>query len=203
MVAPLTLRPIDFALAADGRSERVLHLEPLIGAAREIGRAKPLAHNALTAERASMLVDDRAVAVVTRIERHAVVRRSQYPGEKPLALLDWLPPQVSAVYLQHIEDAQGRRMVVPAVTEQVKDGEAVLVNDDRLAIDDAGLDRQPPNGVYDQRIPLGEVVTVGCDKANAGTVLLRQDPEAIMLDFMNPVGPAGRLFRSAGQTSLE
>ena len=74
LVGALTLCPIDLAFTADGGRNRVLHLEPLIGAAREIGRAELLANHALTAERASVLVDDRTVAVVSRIERDAVVR---------------------------------------------------------------------------------------------------------------------------------
>jgi hypothetical protein len=51
-------------VARDGWRCRVFHLEPLVRAASTVRRAKPLADDALAAERASVLVDQRAVAVV-------------------------------------------------------------------------------------------------------------------------------------------
>src|SRR5689334_10887757 len=117
LAVALTLCPIDLALTADGRRKRVLHLKPLIGAAREIGGAELLAYNALTAKRASVLVDARTVAVVSRIEHYAVVRCPQCPSEMLLAFLDWLPPQIGSVDLEHIEGAQSRGTIMTAVTE--------------------------------------------------------------------------------------
>ena len=83
-----SLRPIDLTLAADGWCVRVFHLEPLVRAASAVQRAKPLADDALTAERASMLVDQRAVAVIGRVERDPVVPFAQCPSKMLLAFLD-------------------------------------------------------------------------------------------------------------------
>ena len=83
-----SLRPIDLTLAADGWCVRVFHLEPLVRAASAVRRAKPLADDALTAERASMLVDQRAVAVIGRVERDPVVPFAQCPSKMLLAFLD-------------------------------------------------------------------------------------------------------------------
>jgi hypothetical protein len=67
------LRPIDVALATDGRCLRVFHLEPLVGAASTISRAKALRHDALAAEGAGVLVDHLAVAVIGRVDRDTLV----------------------------------------------------------------------------------------------------------------------------------
>ena len=66
----------------------------------------PLRHNSLAPERASVLVDHRAVALELLVERDAVVWQPQQPGEPPLAVLDRLGPNVLAVHLEQIERTQ-------------------------------------------------------------------------------------------------
>ena len=61
------LRPVDVALATDGWCKWVFHLEPLVGAASTIGRAKALRHDALASQGAGMFVDGGALAVVGRV----------------------------------------------------------------------------------------------------------------------------------------
>ena len=128
-----------------------------------------------------MLVDYWAISVVGGVDRYPVVGLLQDPREMLLALVDWFPSKICAVELQNIECAEGGCMVMLAVAEQVEDGEAVLVRDDCLAIDDAGLGGQPRDGVDDQRIAICEVIAVARDKADAATILLRQDPKTVML----------------------
>ena len=48
-------------LTRDRRRRRILDLQPAVGATGAIRGSQPLRHDALTAERASLTVDDRAV----------------------------------------------------------------------------------------------------------------------------------------------
>ena len=53
-----------------------------------------------------------------------------------------------------------------------------------------------------QRKTLGEVEALSGDELHAVGVELGQDTEAIMLDFVNPAGPCGRLIGEARQARL-
>jgi hypothetical protein len=55
-------------LARDRRRSRILDLQPAVGARGPVRRSQLLRYDALTAKRAGVLVDDRAVAGVVRIE---------------------------------------------------------------------------------------------------------------------------------------
>jgi hypothetical protein len=59
--------------SAQSRCLGVFHLEPLVGAAGTISRAKALRHDAVAAEGAGVLVDHRAVAVIGRVDRDILV----------------------------------------------------------------------------------------------------------------------------------
>ena len=83
-----TSGPIFFFEPPHCRRVRVFDLEPVIGAARPIGRPKALRHDALAAERASMLEDGRAVLTIGLIERDTLVREAQQAGQPALAFLD-------------------------------------------------------------------------------------------------------------------
>ena len=85
-------------------------------------------------------------------------------------------------------------MIVLAIAEPVEDGEPVLVYDDRLAIDDTGLDGKPRDGVKNQRLAIGEVIAAARNELDLITVLPGQDAEAVVLDFMKPVEAARRQF---------
>jgi hypothetical protein len=104
-VALLMLCPVDIAFTTDRRSKRVLQLEPLVGAAGKIARSVALAHDALAAQRAGMLVDDAAVGVIGRIERDALAMDMQGPREEVLTFFDRFSSQVRSVELQQIEGA--------------------------------------------------------------------------------------------------
>jgi hypothetical protein len=60
-----------FGAARYGRCLRVFDLHPLIGSAGAIRRAEALRHDALAAERAGVLEDDRPVASVVLVEGDA------------------------------------------------------------------------------------------------------------------------------------
>jgi hypothetical protein len=81
-----------------------------------------------------------------------------------------------------------------AIAEQVESGEAVLVHDDGFAVDDARSDRQAGDGVYNQRVTIGEVAPIARDEFNSVTVFPREDTKAVVLDLMYPGETAGRRF---------
>jgi hypothetical protein len=69
---------------------RVLDLDPVMRSARPIRRTKALGYDALTAKRASMLVDDRAVVGVMLIEADAGMRTAEQTRELVVANLNRL-----------------------------------------------------------------------------------------------------------------
>ena len=89
---------------------------------------------------------------------------------------------------------KGRAAMVAMPPDQIEDGEAVVVAGDRLTVDQAGAPRQGRDSRDDQRKALGEVVAVAGDKPDTGSVAPCHEPEAIVLDLVNPVGPARRHF---------
>src|SRR6185503_708501 len=107
------LVPLFLSLARDGGRGRVLDLDPAIDAARFIRRAEPLRHNALTAERAGVLVEDRAVAVVVLVEDDARMRAAQQISQEGLAVFNRCPAQIPAVEFEQIEGAEHGGAVMP------------------------------------------------------------------------------------------
>jgi hypothetical protein len=95
------LRPIDLRLAPDGWCNGVLDLEPLIRSTHAVRGAKPLADDALAAERTGLLVNDRAVAFIGLVERNAVVGLPEELGpmgdEKKVAAIDFHDPEHTIV----------------------------------------------------------------------------------------------------------
>jgi len=91
---------------------------------------------------------------------------------------------------------------VPVPAQQVEDGEAVRVADDRLAIDQAGSHRQLGDGCRGEREAIGEVIAPAGVEGNAGGVALGENAEAVVLDLVNPARPRRRLHRGAGKAGL-
>ena len=88
---------------------------------------------------------------------------------------------------------------MPAPAQQVEDGQAVRVAHDRLAVDQAGSHRQFGDGCRGEREAIGEVIALAGVKGHAGGVALGENAEAVVLDFVNPAGPARRPLGRAGQ----
>ena len=109
----------------------------MVDAAGAVLRAEPLRDDALAAERAGVLEDDRAVALEMLIERDAVAGVSEQIGERGLAALDRLPPEVLAVEFDQIESAEHGGVVVLPIADQIEDREPVRIDDDGLAVERA------------------------------------------------------------------
>ena len=108
------------------------------------------------------------------------------------------PSSSSRSKAQRTAAALGR---LPA--DQVEHRKAVLVGDDRLAVDEAGACRQRRDRRGGQREAPGEIMAVPSEEPHAGSVAPRHDAEAVMLDLVNPIPPGRRLIGTAGQAWLD
>ena len=70
---------------------------------------------------------------------------------------------------------------------QIKDRETVFVTNDRLTIDQAGANRKLADCRGDKGKAVREVVSVAGDEPHARTIPPRQNAEAVMFDFVNPI----------------
>ena len=88
-----------------------------------------------------MLVDDLAVAAKVFIEGDAIVRQPEQLDESALAVLDRLASHVSPLTSSR-SNAQRIARLASMTADQVEHRKAVVVTNDRLAVDDARSDGQ-------------------------------------------------------------
>ena len=115
------IAPILLGLSLYGRRGRVLDLEPVVDPTGAIGRAEALRHDAFATERAGVLENGRAVALVMLIERDPVAGVSEQIGEHGLAVLDRLPPEVLAVEFSQVESTEYGGLIVLPIADQIED----------------------------------------------------------------------------------
>ena len=73
-----------------------------------------------------------------RIDGDAVTLLAQQFSQGALAVFEGRAAQVFAIKLNEIEGAENSGMVVLPVAEQLKDRQPVMINDNRLAVYEAG-----------------------------------------------------------------
>jgi hypothetical protein len=134
-----------------------------------------LRHDALTAERAGVLVDDRALGLVMGIERDARLCATQQPRQGRFARFERLPAQILAVELEQVEGTKDYVITVPAPTQQVEHRQSVRIAHDCLAVDQAGPHWQLGNGSRGQGEAIGEVIALAGVQGHAAGVAFRQD----------------------------
>ena len=174
----------------------------MVDPAGAIGRAEALRHDALATERAGVLENGRAVALVMLIEGDPVAGVSEQIGEHGLAVLDRLPPEVLAVEFGQVESAEHGGVIVMPIADQIEDREPVRVDDDGLAVERARPHRQARERSGNLRIPGGKICAVACEQPHAPALAPGEDAKAIVLDFVNPAGPRRRLFGRAREAWL-
>jgi hypothetical protein len=59
------------------------------------------------------------------------------------------------------------------------------------------------NGRHDEQKSRGEIVAVAGDQPHAGSVAPRQDAKAVVLDLVQPLGPARRGFGRGRQAGFD
>ena len=118
-------------------------------------------------------------------------------GERRLAHLKRLAPQIVTVKLDQVEGVQENVRVIAPVPEPVKRRHAVMATSNGLAINDAGARPQAGQGLNDQWEAPGEIIAGPAVEPHMVAVLPGDDPEAIVLDLVEPQ-PAGWRFSSFG-----
>jgi hypothetical protein len=137
-LSPAPSAPILLGLTPDRRRFRVLHLEPVGRSARAVARAEPLRDDALEPHLAGVAEHDVAVVMLKMlVELQARPDLAQHGGERRLAHLERLTPQVSAVQLEQVEGEEEHGGVRAPVAQPVEARHAIVVAGDRLAVDQA------------------------------------------------------------------
>jgi hypothetical protein len=135
--------------------------------------------------------DGRAIALDMFVEPDAGAGLGHDRGERGLADLKRIAPQVVAVQFDQVEGVEEYALVSALVTDEIERSNAVVIAGDSLAIDDAGARAQACQGLDDQREAVGEVVARTAVEPHLRASLAGNDAEAVMLDFVQPLA-AGR-----------
>ena len=75
------------------------------------------------------------------------------------------------------------------MAEQLEGGHALLIATHDLAVDQAGPDLKVVHGLHDEWVAVRRIVAPTGDKPDAHRVPPGNEPEAVVFDFVNPVGP--------------
>jgi hypothetical protein len=133
------------------------------------------------------------------VEPDAGGRLGQHRGERSLAHVKRLAPQVVAVQFDQVEGVEEDARVVASVADAIEARHAVVAATHRLAVDDAGARAQADEGLDDQREAVGQVVAGTAVEAKASAILARDDAEAVVLDLVQPVLAGGRCLGLCGE----
>ena len=125
------------------------------------------------------------------------MREPKQAGEPALAVLDRFAPEVFAVHLEEVERAEYRGRIAPVRADELEHGQAAVAADYGLAVEDARADGQRLNRFRDEREAVREVVAVAGEEPNGAPAPVREDPEAVVFDLVNPARARQRL---AGRT---
>ena len=111
--------------------------------------------------------------------------------------------RILAVELQQIERAQRHRAIVLPMTDAIEHGQAIGVDRDRLAVENARSHWQGGDRLDNEREAIGEVVAVAGDQPHTLAVAVGEDAKAVVLDLVNPPRARWRLLGRPGQTWIE
>src|SRR5262249_41483796 len=134
--------PVLLLFALHGRCIRVLHFKPIRRAAGTVSGILALRDNAFKAELASVSEDGRAVAFHVFVELYPGAGLGHDSGERGLATLERIAPQIVAVQFDQVEGVQERAVIMAAAANEIERGNAVVTAGNRLAINDAGARAQ-------------------------------------------------------------
>ena len=122
--------------------------------------------------------------------------------EAPLAVLDRLAAYVLAVHLEEVERAQDRAGVGGVAADEVEDGQAFVVADDGLAVNDARPDGQCLDRLRDEREAVRQVVPVASKQADTSAPPMRiRKPSCF--DLVKPARARRRLAGRSRQSGVE
>jgi len=114
----------------------ILALDPMARAAGPIGRVLALRDDALTAQQAGVLEDERPILLEQRIKHESPSRLANEPRQQAPSRRQWFKAQVAPVKLDQIERAEMH--VAASVAQPVEIGNASFAAGHRLAVEQAG-----------------------------------------------------------------
>ena len=137
---------------------------------------------------ARVLEDVGTVADQVFVEVNPFPGIAQYFCELHLALLERSQSPVFAVKFEEIEGVEHHRLVVSLAMQLVEIRYAVLVADHGFAIDDGRLSLEPAHRLNDPAKSVCPVCAPPREQANSLSLSPDDQPVAVMLDLVNPVG---------------
>ena len=148
-------------LAPDRGRGRVLDLHPTVGAAGSVGRTEPLRHDTLAAERAGLLVDDRAVARVVLIEGDAFMGVTESFARMRLRSSIGVRRRSSPSSSSRSNAQSTAAASCRYPRSRSKTASPRSLHTTGFAIDQARAHRQHGQGGYDLREAVREVIAIG------------------------------------------
>jgi DNA methylase len=143
-----------------------------------------------------------ALFVGVLIEYDTARRSRQQPRQLRLAFAKRQWTLILAVELQQVERVQPRiRDLVPTVG-RVEHGDSVGT-DDRFTVQGERRGTHRGRGRSDGRISIGPIMAAAGEQANGLAVPTHDQPIAVVLDLVHPVGPGRRLGGQRGDAGLD
>ena len=109
--------PIFLGFALHRRCRRVFQFQPVIDPTGTIWRSEPFRHDALTAKRAGMLKDCRAVSREMLVKGDAVAGVTDKLSETALAVFEGLLAKIETIELDQVESAEHGCVIMVPVAE--------------------------------------------------------------------------------------
>src|SRR4051812_171637 len=142
-----------------------------------------------------MFEHGRAIVRQVLIEADRVRGLAQQLRELPLPVQQPRVAQVFALMLDQIEREQHRIMVEAAAVQRLEIRKAIISAHHHLAIDQERLRLDAAGGLHDSRKPGGP--------SHPRAFAADHQPEAVVLDFMNPQWSGRRLDRLRGSAGFD
>jgi hypothetical protein len=137
--------------------------------------------------------DGRAIALDMFVEPDAGAGLGHDRGERGLADLKRIAPQVVAVQFDQVEGVEEYALVSALVTDEIERGNAVVIASKGFAIDNAGGRAQPGQCLNDQRKAMGGVVARTAVEPHLRAGLAGNDSETLVLISCSHWLPEGSL----------
>ena len=143
-----------------------------------------------------------AMALVMLIEHDAAAWSADELGELGLALLDRPAPQILSVELDQVKGDKDGLSAMSVSPHELEHREALVIGDDRLAIDQERMARKGRNSRGGEREPACKIMTIASEEANAGSIAPGHDAKAVVLDLVNPIRSGWRTLGRGRQAGL-
>jgi hypothetical protein len=155
-----------------------------------------LRHDALEAELAGVLEDGRSIPVEVLVELDALIGDPlQEMLEPAFPRFQKVRPEIDATQFQQVEGVQEHPVVVGSAVEPLEVGHPVEVAADRLTVQDQGARPKARHCLSDEREPVRPVVAPAGEQPDPVVLLPDDQPIAVVLDLVNPVGTDRGLVR--------